>query len=79
VTEVPLLYETGAESRFDKVVVVTAPAALRRARSEAALDERERRLLPDEEKAARADYVYVNAGSLAELEEFVGSVVNDLT
>ena len=29
VTEVPLLYEVGAEERFDKVVVVTAPPKLR--------------------------------------------------
>jgi dephospho-CoA kinase len=79
VTEVPLLYETDASGRFDKVVVITAPAGVRRARSEAALEVRERRLLPDEEKAARAHYIYVNTGSLAELEEFVGSVVNDLT
>ena len=33
VTEVPLLYEAGAEGRFDKVVVITAPTKLRRARS----------------------------------------------
>jgi dephospho-CoA kinase len=79
VTEVPLLYETDAAGRFDKVVVITAPAGVRRARSEVALDGREQRLLPDDEKAARADYVYVNTGSLAELEEFVGSVVKDLT
>jgi len=79
VTEVPLLYETDAAGRFDKVVVITAPAGVRRARSEAAVEARERLLLPDEEKAARADYVYLNTGSLTELEEFVGSVVNDLT
>ena len=33
----------------------------------------------DKEKAKRADYAYVNTGSLAELDEFVGSVVEDLT
>jgi dephospho-CoA kinase len=79
VTEVPLLYETDAAGRFDKVVVITAPAGVRRARSEVARDAREERLLPDAEKAAQADYVYVNTGSLSELEEFVGSVVKDLT
>jgi len=36
VVEVPLLYETGGEERFDKVVVITAPSKLRRARSEVA-------------------------------------------
>jgi len=29
VTEVPLLYEVGAQDRFDKVIVITAPRALR--------------------------------------------------
>lgn len=79
VTEVPLLYEVGADSRFDRVVVITAPSEVRRKRSELAVDERERRLLPDEEKLARADFAYVNTGSLEELEGFVGSVMDDLT
>jgi dephospho-CoA kinase len=77
VTEVPLLYEVGSESQFDKVVVVTAPSKLRRARS-AAADDRERRLLDDREKAARADYVYANTGTLEELDGFVASVMHDL-
>ena len=78
VTEVPLLFEAGSEGRFDKVVVVTAPAKLRRARSAVATDEREQRLLPDAEKVKRADYVYRNTGTLTELDEFVGSVMHDL-
>ena len=79
VTEVPLLYEAGSERYFDRVVVVTAPAELRRARSAVAVPEREQRLLADEEKAARADYVYVNSGTLAELDAFVGSVLAELS
>jgi len=79
VTEVPLLYESGGEARFDKVVVITAPAKLRRARSHVAADDRERRLLPDREKVKRADYSFVNTGTLQELDEFVASVVHDLT
>jgi dephospho-CoA kinase len=79
VTEVPLLFEVGSESQFDRVVVVTAPAKLRRARSLAADDQREQRLLDDREKAARADYVYTNTGTLEELDRFVGSVMHDLT
>jgi dephospho-CoA kinase len=78
VTEVPLLYEAGSEQYFDKVVVVTAPDDVRRARSTAAVGERDQRLLPDEEKARRADYVYVNTGSLAELEAFTASVLDDV-
>jgi dephospho-CoA kinase len=79
VTEVPLLYEVGAASRFDKVVVITAPAKLRRSRSPVAVEERESRLLPDAEKVKRADYTYVNTGSLEELDAFVASVLRDLT
>jgi dephospho-CoA kinase len=79
VTEVPLLYETGGESRFDKVVVVTAPEKLRRMRSDVAVDSRESRLIPDREKAERADYVFRNIGSLDELDAFVTEVMEDLT
>jgi dephospho-CoA kinase len=79
VTEVPLLYETGGEARFDKVVVVTAPTKLRRARSEVANDDRESRLLPDSEKMKRADFVYKNVGSIEELDAFVASVMQTLT
>jgi dephospho-CoA kinase len=79
VTEVPLLYESGGESRFDKVVVITAPSKLRRARSVVATEDREQRLLPDAEKAKRADYTYSNIGSVEDLDAFVASVMHDLT
>ena len=79
VTEVPLLYEADAAPRFDKVVVVTAPRQLRRARSVVATDDREQHLIPDAEKVKRADYSFVNTGSLKELDEFVASVMHDLT
>jgi dephospho-CoA kinase len=79
VTEVPLLFESGAEGRFDKVVVITAPKQLRRARSVVATDERESRLIPDVDKVLRADYAYRNLGSLEELDAFVASVMSDLT
>ena len=78
VTEVPLLYETGGDARFDKVVVITAPRKLRRARSEVATDDRESRLVDEREKVERADYSYTNTGTLEELDAFVGSVMHDL-
>jgi dephospho-CoA kinase len=78
VNEVPLLYETGSEDRFDAVVVVTAPRAVRESRAGERLDEREARLLPDEEKARRADFAYVNDGSVDELDRFVREVVDTL-
>ena len=77
VNEVPLLFEAGAEDRFDAVVVITAPREIRAART--SLDEREERLIPDEEKVRRADFAYVNDGSLDDLDAFVAGVVSTLT
>lgn len=77
VTEVPLLYETGGDKRFDIVVVITAPPELRAQRRPIS-DEREHRLLPDEEKIRLGDYAYVNDGTLAELDAFVAGVMADL-
>jgi dephospho-CoA kinase len=77
VVEVPLLYETGGESRFDKVVVVTAPAGVRVGRRDG-IAEREARLIPDDEKLRRADFAYVNDGSLDALDGFVAGVVEEL-
>ena len=74
--EVPLLYETRAETRFDAVVVITAPEEVRAARTKVtSVPDRERRLLPDEEKIARAEFAYVNDGSLDELDAFVADVL----
>ena len=74
VTEVPLLFEVGAEERFDKVVVITAPRKLREARRGGWKDDREARLVPDREKVARADFSYVNTGTPDELDAWVAGV-----
>ena len=79
-TEVPLLYETGGEARFDAVVAVTASTETRVGRKilpDAGL--REQRLIPDEEKLRRADFAFVNEGSLEELDAFVARVVEELS
>ena len=78
-TEVPLLYEVGGETRFDKVVAVTASPEVRAARARRPVDERESRLLPDEEKLRRADFAYVNDGTRKELHRFVSDVMTKLT
>ena len=78
VVEIPLLYETGGEERFDEVVVITAPEQLRRQRR-GEFASREARLIPDTEKVARADYSYVNDGSLEDLDAFVAGVVASLS
>lgn len=80
VTEVPLLYETGGETRFDVVVAITASTEVRTSRRiDPDLDLRQRRLIPDEEKLRRADFAYVNDGTLEELDAFVADVVATLS
>ncbi len=63
---------------YDKVVVLTASPSVREARR-GVFAEREARLIPDEEKLRRADFGYVNDGTLDELDAFVDGVVQELT
>ncbi len=78
VTEVPLLYETGGQERFDKVVVITAPRQLRDARTQGRSAGREELLISDSEKVKRADFSYVNTGGIDELDAFVAGVMEEL-
>jgi dephospho-CoA kinase len=78
-TEVPLLYEVGGEERFDVVVAITAPEEARRERSTVSSPEqRETRLIADEEKAARADFSYINDGTRQQLDDFVAATMRAL-
>src|SRR5690606_34711709 len=80
VVEVPLLFETGFDQRFDFIMLITAPDDVRRRRVAAKLTDSEFRRrraqqMPEEEKVARSDFVYGNAGRRKELREFVGQTV----
>jgi dephospho-CoA kinase len=78
VHEVPLLYEADLADRYDAVVLITAPDDVRRARRPAQFDERAAAQLPEADKVARADHVYVNDGTPAELEQWVAGLVERL-
>ncbi|GAB4553930.1 MAG: dephospho-CoA kinase [Geothermobacteraceae bacterium] len=86
VYEAPLLFEAGAEGRVDRVLVVTADEEVRLARLMArdGLDRRAalqriRAQLPQEQKAARADYVIDNSGDWQECCRQVDALWTELT
>lgn len=85
VFDVPLLFETGGAAGVDKVVVVSAPADVQRARvlarpgmTEAKLDAILARQLPDAEKRARADFIIPTGGSLDETRAAVRALLSCL-
>lgn len=73
VVEIPLLFEIGSENFYDATVVVLADEAIAKKRFEQAgflseeYDRRMRRQMKPNQKAARADYVLHNNGSLDDL------------
>jgi dephospho-CoA kinase len=82
VVEVPLLFETAMADAFDVTVAVVAADDVRRQRAEdrghALVEERDARQLGQEEKAARADHVARNDGSLEDLERELSDLLAKL-
>ena len=73
--DIPLLFETGGEDEFDKVIVVSAPPEIQRARvldragmTPAKLDSVLSRQMPDEEKRKRADFIVDTGTDLSTTE-----------
>ena len=80
--DIPLLFETGGEGEFDKVIVVSAPAdiqlgrvlqrpGMNREKFSALLA----RQMPDEEKRKRADFVIDTGGELSTTEAQVHDIL----
>lgn len=82
VVEVPLLFESEMEPVFDTTLAVVTSDEVRRARAEARghalVGEREARQLAQEEKAARAEHVIENDGTLEDLEQRLSALVAKL-
>jgi dephospho-CoA kinase len=84
--DIPLLFETGGEKRVDRIVVVSAPADIQRARVLARpgmtaekLDAILARQTPDAEKRARADFVLDTSGSFDNLRQQITTVIQKLS
>lgn len=80
--EIPLLFETGGEADFDKVIVVSAPPEVQRTRvlsrtgmTEEKLGSILGRQLPDDEKRRRADFVIDTGTDLSTTEKQVRDIL----
>ena len=84
VVDVPLLFETGREKDFDRVIVTTCPVELQKQRMlERGLSDDEARLrlaaqLPLADKVSRADYVIHTDRTFEETHRQVDEVLEKL-
>lgn len=83
--DIPLLFETGGDEAFDKVIVVSAPAEVQRKRvlarsgmTPAKLDAILARQMPDQEKRRRADFVVDTGNDLSTTEAQVSDILSCL-
>ena len=83
--EIPLLFETGGEGAFDKVIVVSAPPDVQRNRVLARPGMTKEKLaailarqIPDSEKRKRADFVVETGGDLSTTEAQVRKILSCL-
>lgn len=86
VLDIPLLFETGAQNRVDKIVVVTAPGTVQKQRVMARPGMTSKkfeaiiaRQTPDGEKRARADFIIETSQGLDTARRQVKAVLNELS
>lgn len=84
VVDVPLLYETGGDKKFDRVIVTTCPVPVQIARmmerglSEAAARQRIAAQLPSDVKAAKADFVIDTSGTFADTDRQLDAILESI-
>jgi dephospho-CoA kinase len=83
--DIPLLFETGGEQAFDRVIVVSAPPDVQRERVLGRAGMTEERLaailarqIPDAVKRSRADHVIDTSGTLGQTEAQVEAILAGL-
>ena len=82
--DIPLLFETGRQADFDKVIVVSCPPELQIARVQkrglpvGQIEAIIAKQMPDAQKRALADYVVETSGAFQETEAQVQAVMKDL-
>lgn len=86
VLDIPLLFETGGDSRVDKILVVTAPEQIQRKRvmarpgmSEKSYNAILEKQLPDAEKRQRAHYVIDTSLGMTAAAKAVTQIIDELT
>ena len=86
VFDIPLLFETGSADLVDRVVVVSAPADVQRARvlarpgmTEEKFSQLLARQTPDADKRAQADFIIETGGSLDQTRAQVRAVLDALS
>ena len=84
IVDVPLLFETGAETRFDRVIVTACPPEMQIARlkgrglNEEAARQRLAAQWPTEKKIERADFVITTDGFFEDTNRQVEDIVRSL-
>jgi dephospho-CoA kinase len=80
--DIPLLFETGGDAAFDKVIVVSAPPETQRERvmgrpgmTVEKFDQIQARQMPDAEKRERADFLVDTSGDLDETRAQVRAIL----
>lgn len=82
VLDIPLLYETGAEKRVDRVIVVSAPAHVQKQRVMARPGMTEEKFaailaaqMPDADKRKRADFIVETGNSMEETRQELARII----